>query len=115
MIHSVPYMMACTCMAWLGSKVSEPVPSYSMFDRPALKGRITLLDDMREVLGAALRSLGFPLNSPKPAMSPAAGKATSRNSTANNTKAASRPASSTSSRATPATCCKWPRKTKTSS
>ncbi|MEX1116389.1 MAG: spermidine/putrescine ABC transporter substrate-binding protein [Akkermansiaceae bacterium] len=67
MVHSVPYMMACTCMAWLGSKVAESVPSYAMFDRPALKGRITLLDDMREVLGAALRSLGLPLNSVNPA------------------------------------------------
>jgi spermidine/putrescine transport system substrate-binding protein len=38
-----------------------------MFDRADLKGRITLLDDMREVLGAALRSLGFPLNSKDPA------------------------------------------------
>jgi spermidine/putrescine transport system substrate-binding protein len=63
MKHSVPYMMAPTCLAWLGSKVSNPVASYSMFDRADLKGRITLLDDMREVLGAALRSLGFPLNS----------------------------------------------------
>ena len=64
--HSIPYMMACTCLAWLGSKVSDPVPSYSMFDRADLKGRITLLDDMREVLGAALRSLGLPLNSKNP-------------------------------------------------
>lgn len=63
MTHSVPYMMACTCIAWLGSKVADPVDSYEMFDRPALSGRITLLDDMREVLGAALLSLGFHLNS----------------------------------------------------
>lgn len=67
MAHSVPYMMAPTCIAWLASKVSNPSPSYAMFDRADLKGRITLLDDMREVLGAALRSLGFPLNSKDPA------------------------------------------------
>jgi spermidine/putrescine transport system substrate-binding protein len=67
MTHSVPYMMAPTCLAWLGSKVKDPVASYSMLDRTDLKGRITLLDDMREVLGAALRSLGFPLNSKDPA------------------------------------------------
>jgi spermidine/putrescine transport system substrate-binding protein len=63
MVHTVPYMMACTCLAWLGAKVENPVASYEMFDRPALHGRITLLDDMREVLGAALLSLGFRLNS----------------------------------------------------
>ncbi len=66
MDHSVPYLMACTCIAWLGSKVDKPVASYEMFDRPALKGRITLLDDMREVLGAALLSLGLSLNSTNP-------------------------------------------------
>jgi spermidine/putrescine transport system substrate-binding protein len=67
MKHSVPYMMAPTCLAWLASKVSDPVASYSMLDREDLKGRITLLDDMREVLGAALRSLGYSLNSTDPA------------------------------------------------
>ena len=67
MTHSVPYMMAPTCIAWLKSRVSSAVPSYRMFERADLKGRATLLDDMREVLGAALRSLGFSLNSKDPA------------------------------------------------
>jgi spermidine/putrescine transport system substrate-binding protein len=67
MAHSVPYMMAPTCIAWLGSKVANAEPSYRMFDREDLKGRITLLDDMREVLGGALRSLGYSLNSKDPA------------------------------------------------
>jgi spermidine/putrescine transport system substrate-binding protein len=49
MKHSVPYMMAPTCLAWLASKVSEPVASYAMFDREDLKGRITLLDDIARV------------------------------------------------------------------
>ncbi|RYD22308.1 MAG: spermidine/putrescine ABC transporter substrate-binding protein [Verrucomicrobiaceae bacterium] len=63
MEHSVPYMMASTCLGWLKSKVTDAVPSYAMLDRADLKGRITLLDDMREVLGAALRSHGHSLNS----------------------------------------------------
>ncbi|RYD39487.1 MAG: spermidine/putrescine ABC transporter substrate-binding protein, partial [Verrucomicrobiaceae bacterium] len=63
MTHSVPYMMACTCLAWHKSKVEDAVPSYAMLDRTDLKGRITLLDDMREVLGAALRSHGHSINS----------------------------------------------------
>lgn len=66
MAHSVPYMMAPTCIAWLKSKVANAEASYAMFDRADLKGRITLLDDMREVLGAALRSLGFSINSKDP-------------------------------------------------
>jgi spermidine/putrescine transport system substrate-binding protein len=67
MTHSVPYMMAATCLGWLSSKVADPVASYSMLERGDLKGRITLLDDMREVLGAALLSLGYSLNSKNPA------------------------------------------------
>lgn len=69
---SVPYMMAPTCLGWLGSKVADAKPSYAMFGRADLKGRITLLDDMREVLGAALKSLGHPLNSTDPAQLAAA-------------------------------------------
>ena len=72
MDHSVPYMMAPTCLGWLGSKVPAAKASYAMFDRADLKGRITLLDDMREVLGAGLKSLGHRLNSTDPAQLTAA-------------------------------------------
>ena len=67
MEFSVPYMMAPTCLSYLASKVPNPVNSWAMLDRTDLKGRITLLDDMREVLGAALKFLGHPLNSTDPA------------------------------------------------
>jgi spermidine/putrescine transport system substrate-binding protein len=72
MEQSVPYMMAPTCLAYLASKVPNPVDSWSMLDRADLKGRVTLLDDMREVLGAALKSLGHSLNSTDPAQLAAA-------------------------------------------
>ena len=64
---SVPYMMAPTVLAYLKSKVENPEPSWSLLTRPELKGRITLLDDMREVIGAALKSLGHSSNSTNPA------------------------------------------------
>ena len=67
MEFSVPYMTAPTCLSYLASKVPDPVESWAMLDRPDLKGRITLLDDMREVLGAALKLLGHSLNSVDPA------------------------------------------------
>jgi spermidine/putrescine transport system substrate-binding protein len=69
---SVPYMMAPTCLCYLQSKVSNPTTSWAMLDRADLKGRITLLDDMREVLGAALKLLGHSLNSTDPAQLAAA-------------------------------------------
>ena len=67
MEFSTPYMTAPTCLSYLASKVPNPVESWAMLDRTDLKGRITLLDDMREVLGAALKLLGHSLNSTVPA------------------------------------------------
>jgi spermidine/putrescine transport system substrate-binding protein len=62
MEHSVPYMLTTTGIAYLKSKVQDFEPSWAMFDRADLKGRMTMLNDMRETLGAALKSLGFSLN-----------------------------------------------------
>ncbi|MCW1883675.1 spermidine/putrescine ABC transporter substrate-binding protein [Luteolibacter flavescens] len=69
---SVPYLMAPTCLCYLASKVPNPTDSWAMLDRTDLKGRVTLLDDMREVLGAALKFLGHSLNSTDPAQLAAA-------------------------------------------
>jgi len=63
MEHSVPYMLTNTGLAYLGSKLSEVEPSWSMLDREDIKGRATMLNDMRETLGAALKYLGYSLNS----------------------------------------------------
>ena len=63
MHHSVPYTLTITSIGYLGSRVEDFKPSWSMFDRTDLKGRITLLNDMRETIGAGLKSLGYSLNS----------------------------------------------------
>jgi spermidine/putrescine transport system substrate-binding protein len=62
MHHSVPYMLVKTGLAYRKSRVKDPVASWTMLDRADLKGRITLLNDMRETIGAALKSLGYSLN-----------------------------------------------------
>jgi spermidine/putrescine transport system substrate-binding protein len=67
MDHSAPYMMTITGIAYLGSKVADVRPSWAMFDRPELKGRATMLADMRETIGAALKFLGHSINSTDPA------------------------------------------------
>ncbi|HUF61077.1 MAG TPA: spermidine/putrescine ABC transporter substrate-binding protein [Verrucomicrobiales bacterium] len=59
---SVPYMAAATGIGYIKGRVSNPEASWSMFERPDLKGRTTLLNDMREVIGAALKHLGYSLN-----------------------------------------------------
>ena len=66
MDHSAPYMMTITGIAYLGSKVADVRPSWAMFDRPDLKGRATMLADMRETIGAALKFLGYSINSTNP-------------------------------------------------
>ncbi|HNX49771.1 MAG TPA: spermidine/putrescine ABC transporter substrate-binding protein [Thermoanaerobaculaceae bacterium] len=63
MHHSVPYMLTITGLAYLQSKVSDFKPSWAMLDRADLAGRMTMLNDMRETMGAALKFLGFSINS----------------------------------------------------
>ncbi len=62
MKHSVPYLLTNTGIAYLKSKVKDPKPTWAMFDRADLKGRTTMLNDMRETIGAALKFLGYSLN-----------------------------------------------------
>jgi spermidine/putrescine transport system substrate-binding protein len=63
MHHSVPYMLTNTGIAYQKSKVKNVMPSWRMFNRGELKGRMTMLNDMRETIGAALKYLGYSLNS----------------------------------------------------
>jgi spermidine/putrescine transport system substrate-binding protein len=62
MEHSVPYTFAYAALAIRKDKIKGAEPSYALFDRAALAGRVTLLDDMRESIGAALKYLGHSLN-----------------------------------------------------
>ena len=62
MEHSVPYTFAYAALAIRKDKIKDAEPSYALFDRASLAGRVTLLDDMRESIGAALKSLGHSLN-----------------------------------------------------
>lgn len=62
MEHSVPYMLTNTGIAYLGSKLGEVEPSWSLLDLESIKGRATMLNDMRETLGAALKFLGYSIN-----------------------------------------------------
>lgn len=63
MKQSVPYTIGYAVIAYRKDKVANPEPSWAMFDRADLSQRITLFDDMRETIGAALKSLGHSLNS----------------------------------------------------
>jgi spermidine/putrescine transport system substrate-binding protein len=62
MQHSVPYTLAYAVIAYRKDKITSPKPTWSLFENPAAAQRMTLFDDMRESIGAALKSLGYSIN-----------------------------------------------------
>ena len=63
---SVPYAVTYTGIAYQKDKVGNaPVDSWKVFETAALKDRMSLLSDMRETIGGALKALGHSLNSTK--------------------------------------------------
>lgn len=60
---SVPYMVGTAGIAVNKNKVKDYEHSSSIFGRSDLKNKMTLLDDMREVIGLALKNLGYSVNS----------------------------------------------------
>ena len=62
MVYSVPYMTSVTGIGYNKSRIKDWQSSWAMFDRKDLAGRMTLLNDMRETIGAALKFLGYSLN-----------------------------------------------------
>lgn len=62
---SVPYMWGVTGVAYQRS-VNPPIKTWSDLWNSRLAGKITMLDDPPEVLGACLKMLGYSLNSSNP-------------------------------------------------
>lgn len=74
MEYSVPYYFGAAGIAVNTAKVPSFDKSWSIFSRTDLKGRMTMLDDMREVMGDALKSLGYSVNTVNPSELEAAKK-----------------------------------------
>ncbi|AFG35755.1 spermidine/putrescine-binding periplasmic protein [Fervidobacterium pennivorans DSM 9078] len=64
--YSVPYMMGATGLIVNKKYLKDYEKSWSIYERADLKGKMTLLDDMREVFGAALKYLGYSVNTTNP-------------------------------------------------
>jgi spermidine/putrescine transport system substrate-binding protein len=63
----MPFAWGTTGLAVNTKRVKTKVDSWkSMYDDPSLAGQITMLDDPPEVLGSALKYLGYSLNERKP-------------------------------------------------
>lgn len=65
--HSIPYMLSVTGIGYLEGKTGalEQI-SWDAFGKPEFKGKMTMLNDIRETLGAALKYLGYSYNSRSP-------------------------------------------------
>ncbi len=62
-VYSVPYCFSYTGIGYRNDRLEQPPTSWDIFADAALAGRTTLLNDIRETIGAALIKLGYPLNS----------------------------------------------------
>ncbi|MBQ3806658.1 MAG: spermidine/putrescine ABC transporter substrate-binding protein [Kiritimatiellae bacterium] len=65
---SVPYSVTYTGFMYAKDKMpaGADVESWKILENPAMKGRVTLLDDIREVIGGGLMALGYSINSTNP-------------------------------------------------
>ncbi|WP_216328658.1 polyamine ABC transporter substrate-binding protein [Deinococcus aestuarii] len=61
--YTVPYQYAATGLAFNAKRYTPPQESWSLIFGPTDTVRFALLDDPREVIGAALKSLGYSVNS----------------------------------------------------
>jgi len=64
--HTVPWQWGTTGLAYRTDKINPPPDSWAAFLDPKLKGRMTQMDDEREVIGAWLHYRGHSLNSTEP-------------------------------------------------
>lgn len=66
--HSVPYGWGTTGILYNSKVISSEPKDLNFFweNQQALAGKITLLDDVRETMGAALKSLNYSYNSTNP-------------------------------------------------
>lgn len=65
-LHSVPYLITTAAIGYRIDRLPDLEATWSVFADPSRAGRMTLLDDMRETLGAALKFLGHSLNTTHP-------------------------------------------------
>ena len=66
--YNVPYAVTYTGFCYAKKRIPEgvDVATWSVLSDERFRGRITLLDDIREVIGAGLMSLGYSVNSVNP-------------------------------------------------
>lgn len=61
-IYAVPFAISYSGVGYRKDKIQVENQSWNIFGNKDLKGRMTMLNDIREALGAALKYLGFSAN-----------------------------------------------------
>jgi len=64
--YAVPYLWGTVGIGYDSTTISEPPTSWNILWDRQFQGRISMLNDQREVFGMALRLLGYSLNSQDP-------------------------------------------------
>jgi spermidine/putrescine transport system substrate-binding protein len=59
----VPFMVSFSGIAWRTDRLKTAPSSWNIFSNKELKGRMTMLNDLRETVGAGLLYLGYSANS----------------------------------------------------
>jgi spermidine/putrescine-binding protein len=64
--HTVPWQWGTSGIAYRTDKIKTPIDSWAVFHDQKFHGKMTMMDDGREVIGAFLRYRGHSLNSTDP-------------------------------------------------
>jgi len=65
--YTVPWQWGMTGIAWRSDLIAAPPDSWEIFLESRYRGKLTMLDDLRDVIGAFLRLRGHSINSVDPA------------------------------------------------
>ncbi len=65
-MYGIPYLVSYAGLAYRKDKIDNFLPSLQIFADKRYKGRMTMLNDVRESLGASLMALGYSVNSINP-------------------------------------------------
>ncbi len=63
---SLPFIVSYTAIAYRKDRIATLEPSWTVFSKPEFRGRMTMLNDIRETLGTALKVLGYSINTTNP-------------------------------------------------
>lgn len=65
-LYAIPLIVSFSGIAYRKDRLKNLEPSWGVFSEKKLAGRMTMLNDIREALGAALKFLGYSVNSRNP-------------------------------------------------